>query len=663
MKTIGGQEVYRDNLLKVQYKKNKYNRRIFVKDVSGPILAVIILVFFITLTRLEIRTPNIMGIFAILVVYSMLSGGLKAGYMSFAVSIIYLLYFFMITYKRFQLSKHIEIHKIYFTAQILNNIVLVGATLLAGYFIHKLRTSYIELEKRQLQLRNAENFSHIMILYGSLDGKILKVPSSFCNLMGYSEAELLSMSFKDITHPDDLKDVSIQNKLKSIYHGEHQTVEIEKRYIRKDGQIVWVYVNISMVTEDDGTPLYLLAYIKDITERKCAEEALKESEERYRLLVEYSTDGIAIYQKGKIVFANKAAAKIVGLDDPKEMVGKSILDYLPAEFHEQTLKRIRRVEEERQTAHFIEEKIVRKDNTVIDVEKVAIPFYYKGKAAVQAIGRDVTARKRAEENERLLREAREYDKLRNEFFANISHELRTPLNVILGTLQLLEIYIDNKSLEKYVHIMRQNCNRLLRLVNNLIDITKIDTGFFEIKPKNINIISLIEEITLSVADYIENKGIIFLFDTEVEEKIIACDPDKIERIILNLLSNAIKFTDAGGTIKVSIYDGEESIRISIKDTGIGIPKEECERVFDRFRQVDKTLRRNHEGSGIGLSLVKSLVNLHKGKIYVKSEYGIGSEFIIEFPVQTSPEEKSMPDEHKEWGCIERIHIEFSDIYS
>ncbi|QZY54842.1 sensor histidine kinase [Crassaminicella profunda] len=661
MKTIGVEEDSEDCVLKNGCRENREKEKKFLKMIVGPSLALLVLVAFITLTQLRIRMPHIIGIFAIIIVYSMFKGGLKAGYVSFGITIVYVLYFSIRTYHIPGPGMEPKFYKIQFVNRVLNDIVLLGATLLAGHIIKRFRTSYSELEKKQIQLQRAENFSHVMIIQGSLNGEILKVPSSFCELLGYSEKELLSMGIDYIIHPDDLERAYL--KFKRLLCGEYQSYETEERCIKKNGEVIWIYINLFLVKEDDGTPLYYLSYVKDITERKCAEEALKESEERYRLLVEYSTDGIAIYQKGKIVFANKAAAKIVGMKDPQEMIGKNILEYLPFDFHEKTLKRIKRVEEERVIEHFIEEKIIRADHTVINVEKTAIPFIYKGKPAVQGVGRDVTARKRAEENERLLREAREYDELRNEFFANISHELRTPLNVILGTLQLLELYSDNESSKKYVYIMKQNCNRLLRLVNNLIDITKIDTGFFEIKPKNINIINLVEEITLSVADYIENKGITFLFDTDIEEKIIACDPDKIERIVLNLLSNAIKFTDAGGKIQVTVYDGEKNIRISIKDTGIGIPKEACERVFDRFRQVDKTLRRNHEGSGIGLSLVKSLVELHKGKIYLESEYGVGSEFIIELPVRILPEEENLSDEYKELGCIERIHVEFSDIYS
>lgn len=214
--------------------------------------------------------------------------------------------------------------------------------------------------------------------------------------------------------------------------------------------------------------------------------------------------------------------------------------------------------------------------------------------------------------------------------------------------------------------MEQNCYRLLRLVNNLIDITKIDSGYLVINEINCNIVSLIEDITLSVADYIENKGLSVVFDTDIEEKIIACDPEKMERIMLNLLSNAVKFTLRGGSIFVNVENGTESICIRVKDTGKGIPKEKLESIFERFVQVDKSLTRENEGSGIGLSLVKALVELHGGTISVNSKEGYGSEFIIHIPCKLVDDGeinyRSYEDTMKK-SYIEKVNLEFSDIYN
>lgn len=271
-----------------------------------------------------------------------------------------------------------------------------------------------------------------------------------------------------------------------------------------------------------------------------------------------------------------------------------------------------------------------------------------------------------------LKETVEYEKLRTAFFANISHELRTPLNVIYSAEQVLDIILKSDKVKEkqseaasYMLIIKQNCFRLIRLIANLIDITKMDAGYFNVSLSNNDVVRIVEDITLSVAKYVEGRGVNLIFDTEKEEKIIACDPDKIERIILNLLSNAVKFTDKGGSIFVNIFEGENKIIISVKDTGVGVPADMREKIFERFVQVDKTTSRAREGSGIGLSIVKSLVEMHGGSITLKSEGGKGSEFIIEIPSRLLPDTERKQKYHidKETYNVEKINIEFSDIYS
>ncbi len=276
--------------------------------------------------------------------------------------------------------------------------------------------------------------------------------------------------------------------------------------------------------------------------------------------------------------------------------------------------------------------------------------------------------KKIEKDKKLLTKIQEVDKLRTEFFANISHELRTPLNIILSALQLINPFnnltINKEKSYKYLNSVRQNSFRLLRLINNLIDLTKMDAGYFEIHPSNHNIINIIEDITLSVAQYAENKNITLTFDTDIEEKNMAFDPDKIERIMLNLISNSIKFTEPGGNIFINIWDQKDYIIISVKDTGIGIPKNNLGVIFERFRQVHKNPSKNNEGSGIGLSLVKSLVEMHGGQISVKSDLGKGTEFIIKLPVTTkSHDSNSITHSELGEGHTQKINIEFSDIYS
>lgn len=273
--------------------------------------------------------------------------------------------------------------------------------------------------------------------------------------------------------------------------------------------------------------------------------------------------------------------------------------------------------------------------------------------------------------EKKYNEIKEIEKAKTQFFANLSHEIKTPINIIYSCFQLLDI---NKgkgetelwnSYNKYYGTIKQNCYRLLRLVNNLVDITKIDSGFMKLNFINYEIVSLVEDITLSIVPYVESKNITVLFDTYVEELVIKCDPESLERVILNLLSNAVKFSNENGNITVLLDANKDFVIIKVKDDGIGIAPEVSDYVFERFAQEDKSFNRKKEGSGIGLSLVKSLVELHEGVVYLEKNVEQGCEFVIKLPNKILDESKneeikSIDIDNK--PLIQKVNIEFSDIY-
>ena len=281
------------------------------------------------------------------------------------------------------------------------------------------------------------------------------------------------------------------------------------------------------------------------------------------------------------------------------------------------------------------------------------------------IFKDISAKLRSQKYLIEYEKMKKHEEVKNEFFANISHELRTPLNIFYSTLQLLDIKSNDMSVdfrqvyENNKQYLKINCKRMLRLINNIIDITKIDVGFTKAKFTNCDIVRVVEDITLSVINYANNKNINIVFDTEVEEHIIKCDSSMIERAILNLLSNAIKFTKENGNIFVNLYKDENWVHIIVKDDGIGIPISIQDIIFERFVQGDKSLTRLNEGSGIGLSIVKSIVELNNGEIYLYSDEENGTEFEI-----LLPNEKLEGDEY-EYNHeidIDKIELEFSDIY-
>jgi two-component system cell cycle sensor histidine kinase PleC len=269
---------------------------------------------------------------------------------------------------------------------------------------------------------------------------------------------------------------------------------------------------------------------------------------------------------------------------------------------------------------------------------------------------------------RRLNEAIETCNKRGEFFSNMTHELRTPLSIILGAVQLIEK--DSGELPrsertaKNLNTIKFNCYRLLRLTNNLLDLARSESGYLALKPVNCELNALIDEIVQSVRPFADKKELeLRCVKTEKPIK-IALDIEKTERIMLNLLSNAIKFSSPGGTVTVSISESGSRAYISVKDTGVGIPADMQQEIFVRYKQSGQCHMVENEGSGIGLSLVKTFVELHNGNIQLISEIGMGSEFIIDLPLITtddSSESKKFSD--FSYGADEAAKVEFSGTHS
>lgn len=277
-------------------------------------------------------------------------------------------------------------------------------------------------------------------------------------------------------------------------------------------------------------------------------------------------------------------------------------------------------------------------------------------------------RKNEIRNKKLYKMAKDREQLKTDFIANMSHELRTPLNIIISASALLEMNANKSDVVEKEYILdkvkriNQNCNRLRKLINNLIDITKFDSGFYECKRKNENIVYVVEDIVFATVDYASEKNIELIFDTDEEEIISFIDKEKIERVILNLLSNAIKFTPENGKIEVYIKHDEKYVYISIKDNGIGIPEEKVDQIFHRFYQVDSILSRKSEGSGIGLCIVDEIIKIHGGKVNIESEVNKGSTFEIILNLsQEVHMDEDYTDDKTDGSIKDVVKVEMSDI--
>lgn len=261
---------------------------------------------------------------------------------------------------------------------------------------------------------------------------------------------------------------------------------------------------------------------------------------------------------------------------------------------------------------------------------------------------------------------------RGNFFATVSHEFKTPINLILTTVKVLldilegeEEPFDKSKIIKYLKILNQNTYRVLRLVNNIMDNTYINNGFYELDIKNYNIISIVEDIVMSTVEYIGSNEKNIIFDTDEEEVFIACDAEKIERVILNIISNALKYTDKNGKIEVEIKTdfNEEKVFVYLRNSGSSISKEDSERIFNKFVQVDELLTRRSEGCGIGLFLAKSYIEMHGGEIWVNTEVENWAEFVFYLPIKVIDEKETVTINYDiNNSNIEKCRIEYSDIY-
>lgn len=266
--------------------------------------------------------------------------------------------------------------------------------------------------------------------------------------------------------------------------------------------------------------------------------------------------------------------------------------------------------------------------------------------------------------EKQAKELERISKTKDDFFNMISHELRTPLTIIQASIQLAnDIYKDeiSSNIEKILLKVNQNCRILLKLINNILDISKAEAGFLKVDNLPFDIVSTTENIVSSANFYARSKGINLIFDTTTEEAIVNLDKDKYEKIILNLLSNAIKFTSEGKDITVITIIEERYVEIKVKDEGVGIPAEKLGEIFNRFVQIANPLSNNSQGTGLGLALVRKLVELMEGEINVKSKLGAGTEFSIRFNIQNRNCTDISNSFQLDSSIDNKVSLEFSDI--
>ena len=460
------------------------------------------------------------------------------------------------------------------------------------------------------------------------------------------------------------------NKLKLGFKKEKEILDLFldslKEYItfnHIDRKYVIEKTNKNIFFDDKNNEFKDISRIaENIFYKRAIEYGVNKNDEMFFEIFDYLDDVVIIKEGEKTIYVNNAFEKLYGLNC-KDLYRENSMIVKLDRIHPKDRYKFNNIDFKK--FFMAEARIIRADNEVRNVLFRANSIKNENGESIRRIIiiNDITNN---------IEKGNEMEKLRMEFFANISHEFKTPVNLIYSALQLLELKLKNNRDRdgdiyiNYIKMAKQNVFRLLKLINNLIDSTKLEAGFFNVNIKNHDIVSCVEDITMSICNFAEKNKISITFDTEEEEKIIAFDFNHLERILLNVLSNAIKFNRENGNIDVYISFDDKYANISIKDTGIGIQKDKIDLLFHRFKKINNRLTKVNEGSGIGLYIAKELVKINGGDMIVNSELGEGTEFIIKLPIKKN--ESKVLDEIALTSCEienreELYKVELSDIYS
>lgn len=365
---------------------------------------------------------------------------------------------------------------------------------------------------------------------------------------------------------------------------------------------------------------------KEMSEREKAEESLHKREEQYRHLVESSPDAILILGDEGFVYSNRAAQRLFAAGPPGSLEGGDLGARIDPQHLAAVREYLAKAADPGGDAQILETKAVRLDGKPVDVELVAIPFTFDGKPVRQLIFRDITKRK-------------EVDRLKSEFVSTVSHELRTPLTSIKGSLGLISsgaLGMMPAPVKPLLEVAGRNCDRLVRLINDLLDIEKMSAGKMDFRLKPMDVMPVIEQALEANRSYAAQSGVTLILKNRVSGAKVAADHDRIMQVMANLLSNAAKFSPAGSEVEVNVTKDAGVVRVSVADHGPGIPDEFRSRIFQKFAQADSSDTRQKGGTGLGLSITKAIVEHHAGNIDFESAAGAGTTFTFTLPEYREP---------------------------
>lgn len=465
-------------------------------------------------------------------------------------------------------------------------------------------------------------------------------------LTGYTAEEWASEEdfFAQVLHPDDRERVLAAFV---AANDARRLIQIEYRMIAKDGRIVWIQDDAAVARDDDGRPLYLQGYLADVTSRKEGELELREAQDRYRTLAEqlplvtYVVDSSTLV--GPARYVSPQIEALVGYTPEEWLSGEGLYSSsVHPEDRDAVFERMRQCKIDG-TALEIEYRMLTRDGRVIFVRDTAVPIRNDAGRTLDRQGYlvDITERRAVEqqrddllESERAQNERlRELDGLKDEFVALISHELRTPLTSIVGYLELALDDVDTTSDQhrSYLEVVERNAERLLRLVGDLLFVAQIEAGKLDLAWNEVEVETLVAQCVEANQPAATQAGLVLVAESGWAG-VIPGDPARLAQVLDNLISNAIKFTPAAGRVTVRVAREDDLVVLEVEDSGMGIPVEEQQHLFDRFFRARGAGEKAIPGTGLGLSIAQAIAHAHDGSISVTSTEGIGTTFRIELPL-------------------------------
>jgi len=481
------------------------------------------------------------------------------------------------------------------------------------------------------------------IIEGSIQGIVvhrgggpLFVNSALARMVEFESREdlLAQPSILPFLHPDDRAFVG--ENIRARLEGRPAPDDYEFRLVTRTGKTLWVDCRASQIEWMDGPAV--VASLFDISDRKAAEAALQQSEDLFRRVFQTTPDSITLtdLSDGRYLDVNDGFSRISGWSR-EEVIGRTASDigiWVDAAFRDLMVAKLRA---EKSFRHF-PAQVRRRDGVIIDIELSAETIAYAGRELLLLVARDISDWKRQEGELLQSKQAAELaNRSKSEFLANMSHELRTPLNAIIGFSDILrgELYgpLGQPRYREYSNDIHRSGTLLLSIINDILDLSKLEAGKLELREGRFSIAQAIEECLRLVQQRADEAGVHVDAPGKLSPLRVYADERLIKQALLNLLSNAVKFTPSGGRIEIGAAVGDGGLRLHVADTGIGMSEEDVRRALLPFGQIDSALTRAHSGTGLGLPLAKSLIELHGGQLKIETAPGRGTRAILVLPAE------------------------------